>query len=178
VAYERSVFVADKGNWPDFRSSSEPDRFMLSWCHGAPGILLSRLVLESVGLVDSDTSEELIVARKSTMQSLDHIRNQRGTAAHLCCGVLGLSSLLRVASHVSDEPLDPLVPVIEGIVVSDARAKGYYNFFSVDNGSLSLPGLFTGNAGVGMALLEAASGQRWLPSVLSAGLLVRSVSET
>ncbi|MFZ9229613.1 MAG: lanthionine synthetase LanC family protein, partial [Prochlorococcaceae cyanobacterium] len=35
IAYERSVFVAETGNWPDFRSSAEPNEFMLRWCHGA-----------------------------------------------------------------------------------------------------------------------------------------------
>jgi hypothetical protein len=41
----------------------------------------------------------------------------------------------------------------------------------VDNGSLNLPGLLTGKAGVALALLEAADGMRWLPAVLSAGLI-------
>jgi hypothetical protein len=59
-------------------------------------------------------------------------------------------------------------------VVSQAQAAGGYTFFSVDSGSLNLPGLLTGKAGVALALLEAAEGQRWLPQVLSAGLLADS----
>jgi lantibiotic modifying enzyme len=31
LGYERSVFVAERGNWPDFRSTTEPDAFMVSW---------------------------------------------------------------------------------------------------------------------------------------------------
>jgi hypothetical protein len=49
--------------------------------------------------------------------------------------------------------------------------SGDYGFFSVDSGSLNLPGLFTGKAGVALALQEAADGLRWLGPVLSAGLL-------
>jgi len=41
----------------------------------------------------------------------------------------------------------------------------------VDNGSLNRPGLYTGKAGVALALLEAVDRQRWLPVVLSSGLL-------
>jgi len=43
--------------------------------------------------------------------------------------------------------------------------------FSIDTGSLNLPGLLTGKAGIALALLEAAAGQQWMPGVLSAGLL-------
>ena len=46
IAYECGVFSASVGNWPNLRSFSEqigqPD-FMVSWCHGAPGIGLGRL---------------------------------------------------------------------------------------------------------------------------------------
>ena len=36
---------------------------------------------------------------------------------------------------------------------------------------LDLPGLFTGKAGVALALLEAATEIRWIPSILSGGLM-------
>ncbi len=56
-------------------------------------------------------------------------------------------------------------------MIRRAQANGGYTFFSVDSGTLNLPGLFTGKAGVALALLEASSGQRWMPQVLSGGLL-------
>ena len=58
VADERSVFVNVRGKWPDFRSTSEPNAFILSWCHGSPGILLSRHVLRGAGLADEQTDGE------------------------------------------------------------------------------------------------------------------------
>jgi lantibiotic modifying enzyme len=172
VAYERSVYVAEQRNWPDFRSTSEPTEFMLRWCHGAPGILLSRLVLQAAGLVDDHTAAELAAARASTTASLEYISAQSfPVAAHLCCGVFGLTSLLRLDAACSGLPLAPQVPAAERMLVHAAQESGDYGFFSVDSGSLNLPGLFTGKAGVALALQEAADELRWLGPVLSAGLL-------
>jgi len=174
IAYERSVFVSDQANWPDFRSTPEPNEFMLSWCHGAPGILLSRHVLVDAGLADEHTAHEQLIARASTLAALRRLTDvgTGDSAAHLCCGQLGLTALLRIDAQASGIALGGLVPQAETWVIEQARRNGYYSFFSVDSGSLNLPGLLTGKAGVAMALLEAAEGQRWLPQVLSAGLLV------
>ncbi|HEX4963158.1 MAG TPA: lanthionine synthetase LanC family protein [Thermoanaerobaculia bacterium] len=46
-AYERGHFSAEQQNWPDLRSFASPNPqqpgYSLAWCHGAPGIGLSRL---------------------------------------------------------------------------------------------------------------------------------------
>jgi len=173
VAYERSVFDAKRGNWPDFRSSSEPDEFMLSWCHGAPGILLSRLVLQASGLADAAMAAELNAARQSTLAVLDEITaRDNDYAAHLCCGALGLTSLLQVNAHASGTPVSATVSAAASTLIAKAAKNGGYTFFSVDTGSLNLPGLYTGKAGVALALLETATGLQTLPAVLSAGLLL------
>jgi lantibiotic modifying enzyme len=173
IAYEREVFVEEQGNWPDFRSTGEPNGFMLSWCHGAPGILLSRHVIAASGLADEHTAKELEIARSSTIQAVRRlIQGQWGDpAAHLCCGLLGLTTLLRMDAEAAGSCLEPVVHQAETLMIEQARRAGSYRFFSVDNGSLNLPGLLTGQAGVALALLEAAEGQRWLVPVLSAGLL-------
>jgi type 2 lantibiotic biosynthesis protein LanM len=172
VAYERSVFVADQGNWPDFRSSSEADAFMLSWCHGAPGILLSRHLLQAAGLADAHTAAEQRSARASTLAGLEQLQSRAGdAAAHLCCGVLGLTSLLRLDAQAGGLALSAPVAAAESAVIRQAQAGGSYTFFSVDTGSLNLPGLYTGKAGVALALLEAGDGLQALPAVLSSGLL-------
>jgi len=171
VAYERSVFVPERGNWPDFRAFSEPEAFMLSWCHGAPGILLSRRTIEAAGLADDATDQELAVARQSTLDALDHFKQGKGFAAHLCCGGLGLTSLLRIDAHAGALSVAPRVLVAETNLIAEAQANDGYIYFNVESGSLNLPGLLTGKAGVALALLEAAEGQQWMPAVLSAGLL-------
>ena len=171
LGYERSVFVSERGNWPDFRSSNEANAFMLSWCHGAPGILLSRQAIKEAGLADAASDSELDVARSSTLASLSKLSGTSvDVAAHLCCGVLGLTSLLRLDAQASGLSLEPAVLNAERSLISRARDGGGYTLFSVDNGTLSLPGLFTGKAGVAMALLEASEEGLWLPAILSAGL--------
>jgi type 2 lantibiotic biosynthesis protein LanM len=172
VAYERSVYVAEQNNWPDFRTNNQPNEFMASWCHGAPGILLSRLILQAAGVADGETEVELEAARASTSANLERLSSAGARAAsHLCCGVFGLSSLLRLDAALSGRALAPQVNAAELSLIEGAQASGDYSFFSVDNGSLNLPGLFTGKAGVALALQEAADGLRWLGPVLSAGLL-------
>jgi hypothetical protein len=76
-----------------------------------------------------------------------------------------------VDSEVSSLSLAPQVTTAERSLIQGAHADGDYNFFSVDSGSLILPGLFTGKAGIALALQEAADGMRWLGPILSAGLL-------
>ena len=172
VSYERSMFDHDQGNWPDFRSSTKPKEFMLSWCHGAPGILLSRAVLADAGWADEHIAAEQHNAHTSTLAVLETLLKGTGhPAAHLCCGVLGLTSLLRLDAHARCLELAWPVTAAESAVVRQARASGGYTFFTADTGSLNLPGLYTGKAGVALALLEAADGLQWLPAVLSAGLL-------
>jgi lantibiotic modifying enzyme len=52
--YERALFDETHRNWPDLRESSilkvatsgaEGPAFLQAWCHGAPGIGLSRLAM-------------------------------------------------------------------------------------------------------------------------------------
>ena len=60
IAYESLLLSPDEGNWPDLRDFSmlqdvaagrAPLRYMVGWCHGAPGIGLARL--SSLDLFDS-----------------------------------------------------------------------------------------------------------------------------
>jgi lantibiotic modifying enzyme len=174
ISYERSVFDAEQGNWPDFRSSSDSTNFMQTWCHGAPGILLSRHVLQENGLADPTLAEDLAVARASTLSTLATLNRHAGMPAHLCCGALGIASLLRVDAMASGMPVAAVVSQAESEFISQAKVKGGYTYFSVDTGSLNLPGMFTGKAGVVLALLEAAKGLQWMPQVLGAGLFAHT----
>ncbi len=172
VAYERSVFDPRQGNWPDFRSRNEVNAFMVSWCHGAPGILLGRIALSAAGLADEAGAVEIEVARQHTMDSLSRFETGGpNTPAHLCCGALGLTSVLRIDAAVNGIPLSRQVSRTEQAVIQRAQASGMYTTFSMDMGSVRMPGFFGGGAGVAMALLEACQGQCWMPTVLSVGLL-------
>jgi type 2 lantibiotic biosynthesis protein LanM len=173
IAYERSVFDAGKRIWPDFRKRTDPNGFMNSWCHGGPGILLGRHLLQETGLADPEMNKEIATARSSTIEALPGVNDLTNYRAGLCCGVLGLTSLLRFDAQASGLPLAVEVALTESALISQAKAGEGYIFISVGSGSVSLPGLFNGKAGVALALLEAATGQLWMPQVLSAGLLQR-----
>jgi lantibiotic modifying enzyme len=172
VAYERSVFNPELGNWPDFRISNEANAFVLSWCHGAPGILLARQALSAAGLADDHCPGEMAIARQTTTGMLQHFQaGGQEMSDHLCCGALGLTSVLRADALASGIALSPEVSRAEQAVVQRARTSGAYTVFSTDTGSVPMPGFFSGMAGIAMALLEAGQGRGWLPTVLSAGLL-------
>ena len=144
---------------------------MNTWCHGAPGILLGRHLLQAAGVGDPAMAEEIAAARSSTIGAVVAASRKADFQAHLCCGVLGLTSLLRFDAQASGLPLAAEVVEAEAALITQARAAGGFVYFSVDTGSLNLPGLYIGKAGVALALLEVATGQQWMPQVLSAGLL-------
>jgi lantibiotic modifying enzyme len=70
--YERHWFNADIGNWPDFRKDStqvgqrtDQRSFANAWCHGAPGIALSRLRAYQL-LKDESYKTESLIALQTT----------------------------------------------------------------------------------------------------------------
>jgi len=92
-AYESSVFLPEVSNWPDFRQPPAEDGYahMTSWCHGAPGIALSRLA--ALPILDSpqvreDISHGLRATRLAGTPGLDIV----------CCGAMGLVDVFVVAA--------------------------------------------------------------------------------
>jgi type 2 lantibiotic biosynthesis protein LanM len=147
IAYERSTFVAEKSNWPDFRTA-EPG-FMTAWCHGAPGIALARA--DNLQYMDDhETREEIRIALLTTVAS------GFGGSHCLCHGELG--------------NLDILFHAAQGIDVSHL-ASGTLKTIA-DQGCLcgtqnllEAPGLMIGIAGIGYGLLRMAVPEQ-VPSVL------------
>jgi type 2 lantibiotic biosynthesis protein LanM len=161
IAYERSVFNAEAGNWPDLRNSTieNPD-FMISWCHGAPGIGLARLG----GLPALDTDEirtDIAVALETTLrhgpQGLDH----------LCCGTLGRAEFLLAASLQMSRPdfLETAKTWAAWVVGRAEQAGGYVVRSNPELNWAYSPGFFQGIAGIGYELLRLAYPHQ-LPSIL------------
>ncbi|MFZ0426157.1 MAG: lanthionine synthetase LanC family protein [Xanthobacteraceae bacterium] len=98
-AYEAASFDPAEGNWPDYRTFPEqppgPPQFMVAWCHGAPGIVRSRLFAEGQGsFAEVDTAAEIgaglgITARYAEMWL--RAPNMDCTACH---GMFGLADTL------------------------------------------------------------------------------------
>ena len=148
--WERDQRDDRRGNWPDWRSP-EP-AWPTAWCHGAPGIALARFCLSRIE-ENADVSEDLDLALTTT-------RAARSESWSLCCGVAGIQDILLEIGRGSSDPA----------VLHEARARAGALVRLVEDagdglppGLLARPGLMTGLAGIGYALLRLESE---LPSVL------------
>jgi type 2 lantibiotic biosynthesis protein LanM len=106
--YERSHYSAQFENWPDFRDYLRPPEqrntlaYANAWCHGAPGIGLSRLRAWELTR-DPVCMQETEIAVRATSRSLES--PQATTAGFsLCHGCAGNADLLIEAARVMNEP--------------------------------------------------------------------------
>lgn len=186
LRFERERFDADNGNWPDYRNHKpdQPNVFMSSWCHGAPGIALSRACLFGSPLWDDECLEEIATALKTlTALKLPFVD-------HLCCGTFGNAAILRT---VAEGPWAALLPesvvaasisrssqLVALAICNAERNEGVLRCFGTSESNLLLPGCFTGLSGMGLALLDQANRDDRLSTLLTLGLLspVGGVSPT
>jgi lantibiotic biosynthesis protein len=110
LRYERSWFEPECDNWPDLRTAPvEPPEspyvhtYMNAWCHGAPGIALSRLKLAQL-TPDSETRSEANIALKATTEAITkHLAADMGNFS-LCHGLAGNADILATAEQITTEP--------------------------------------------------------------------------
>ncbi len=163
MEYERGLFSAAHKNWPDLRNpeNSSADRadtsFATGWCHGAPGIGLGRLLCLS-HVEDSRIRPEINVAIETTLE--------RGFGSNhcLCHGDLGnLELLLQASLRLKEPQLRTEAARLAAVVLKDIDQDGWLcgNPLGVES-----PGLMTGLAGIGYAMLRLAEPDR-VPAVLS-----------
>jgi type 2 lantibiotic biosynthesis protein LanM len=163
LRYERTLFLPQKSNWPDLREvgeddpATEPviDRCMTAWCHGAPGIGLSRVDLLRDG-EDPVLLDEVRSAVSATVTA------GFGGNHSLCHGDLGNLEFLDAAGAVLNDPaIDRISRNVVTSVLPDIASGGWRcgTPYGVES-----PGLMTGLAGIGYGLLRLADPQT--PSVL------------
>lgn len=148
LAFERSLYFPEHKNWRDMRS---PDlRFLVNWCHGAPGIALARI--GGLDVADGPEVREEIRAGIEKTLSL-HLT----LLDHLCCGNFGRAEILLYAHQKLGDCnlLDASVALTQR-ARERAKANGYFTWLSGAQDPLFDPGFFTGAAGVGYALLRLA----------------------
>ncbi len=165
IAAERAQFDPAAGNWPDLRPPEAGGRatedgshvFMTTWCHGAPGIALARL--RSVALdADSEAWDEVAVAARTTRE------HGFGGGHSLCHGDLGNLEMLEAASARLGLDREELgLDRLAGAIIDSIARDGW--MCGVPSG-LETPGLMTGIAGIGYALLRLAAPNE-VPSVLT-----------
>jgi lantibiotic modifying enzyme len=104
IRYENYFYSTEHKNWPDFRefdednSNSSPS-FMWAWCHGAPGIALSRARVYE--LIKQDIlAEDIHRAVESTLNSIRrNIESSQGNFS-LCHGIFGNAEAVQYAANV------------------------------------------------------------------------------
>ncbi|WP_433392270.1 type 2 lanthipeptide synthetase LanM family protein [Micromonospora sp. KLBMP9576] len=154
LEFDRSLFDPTSGNWADLR---RPGLLSNAWCHGAPGIGLSRVRIRQA------------LARRP-LPGLDGLEAEIGVAlrttyAHgfgrnhsLCHGDLGNLEL----PLLLDADPAALGAVLDG-VLRDVAASGWR---CANPAGLDSPELMTGLAGIGYQLMRLARPRR-VPSLLT-----------
>ncbi len=160
IEYERSLFSPERQNWPDLRDEkvrgSSETGYMVTWCHGAPGIALARLGCLAYH-DDAATREEIALALQTTREQgfgLNH---------SLCHGDLGNLDVLLVASQTLDDaPYRAEVARLAAMLLDSIERQGWCTGVPL---GVETPGLMTGIAGIGYELLRLAKPDQ-VPSVL------------
>ncbi len=147
-AYEQSVFDAERGNWPDFRSESTG--FMNAWCHGAAGISLSRLRAWTI-LQANEWRTQAEIALATVQKETSSMEN-----CSLCHGVAGNADILITASVGLDRP--DLLRTAEqlGAEAFDRFEKRRLPWPCGLPDAGELPDLMLGLAGIGLFYLRLA----------------------
>ncbi len=164
IAYERSLFMPENGNWPDLRlpdipdpaAEAEPVGCFMSWCHGAPGIGLARL-RGLKQLDDAAIRQEIDTALATTLGC------GFGANHTLCHGDLGnLEPLIEAARILDDPQWAAHVSRIAAMILDSIDRDGWLCAIPL---AVETPGLMTGLAGIGFGLLRLADPVA-IPSVL------------
>jgi len=160
-AYERHLFSAEYSNWPDLRNSNPGDEQQkpahlygaLAWCHGAPGIGLSRIRVFDL-VADEECKREAAVAVTTTYTNIRQTLESGQGNFSLCHGLAGNSELLLMAAHSFNNPglLDLARQV--GLMGVDRYLKTESPWPCGVLGVGESPGLLLGLAGIGYFYLR------------------------
>ncbi|MEA2718566.1 MAG: hypothetical protein QOJ39_430 [Candidatus Eremiobacteraeota bacterium] len=155
LAYERARFVPEYGNWPDYRwfgtGPREPS-FPVSWCHGAVGIVRTRLLAESLGFAVAPDIE--IALDTAEQQAWRQLSDPAGDTT-LCHGLFGsLDALLDGARSGRGA-----YATVVARCASVAAERHHFGDAPWPSGLMShepIDGLMMGNAGIGHVFLRLA----------------------
>jgi type 2 lantibiotic biosynthesis protein LanM len=161
LSYERSLFSAAQGNWPDLRGNQGTQLFKTSWCHGSTGIGLARLA--SLRHLDDEAARQEISAALADTRAVGLGRDHS-----LCHGDLGSLELLLAARAAPGQTVpDMEVERWAATVLDSIERHGWLSGVPL---GVETPGLMVGLAGMGYELLRLAE-PRQMPSVMMLGSL-------
>jgi lantibiotic modifying enzyme len=151
--YERQSFDVSQQNWPDFRdvvSNSTVNVCGLAWCHGAPGITISRLKANQLH-PNTVFINEMNIALTTTTNSIYHslMENLSNTNYSICHGIAGNADIILDCGGIEYQKLAE--------AVGDAGISKYQ-----DNNIQWSTGLSTGQYTPGLMMGIAGTGYFYL----------------
>ncbi|MBY0574366.1 MAG: hypothetical protein K2P84_11860 [Undibacterium sp.] len=176
LRYERLQFNAEAGNWPDLRQSNKPVNptlaeipeaasYMVAWCHGAPGIGLSRLRNSELLPQNIEIKQDLENAIQTTANSLLRPWIHGSGNYSLCHGASGNAELMIMAGQALKRP--ELTAIAEK--VADEGIEYYVQqglpWPCGVTGAGETPSLMLGTAGIGHFYLRLFQPET-VPSIL------------
>lgn len=151
--YERHWFDAELGNWPDFRMSQPrhgPPICSTSWCHGAPGIALTRLRASAL------TGDVSFRAEAKTALATTRAGTEKQLASHtenysLCHGLAGNAAILAYRDEYIEDGREANQRVARAVARSgiERYATRGAEWPCGSTGREDTPGLMLGLAGIG-----------------------------
>jgi lantibiotic modifying enzyme len=166
MRYENRWFDRAEGNWPDFRENRADRRarsYVTLWCHGAPGIALSRLYAYEL-LGEAGWRHDAEAAIATTQRVTRRLVETGRPDFSLCHGLAGNAEAIVAGRRV----LGPLA--VEGTVPTLVAAHGQERYahtgapWPCGTQTEETPNLLLGLAGIGHFYLRQAAPA--VPSVL------------
>lgn len=182
--YERNFYSEENNNWPDFRYVKLSDftsynrlkelriylqtnllppyttKYMSAWCHGAPGIGLSR-----IRAYELTSNETYLIESQNACKAVTESLKATGGNYSLCHGHLGNAETLIEASVTLNENRYHEIAKQKAIEGIEQFEKKNIQWPCGTMGAISDPSLLVGEAGIGYFLLRLAD--KSTPSILS-----------
>ena len=165
-AYEATTFNAAQANWPDFRvfpgQAPGPPGYQVAWCHGAAGIVRSRLFAEMRG--GFSVGAEIDAGLGTTARHLQQWFRAPNADFALCHGLFGAIDTLIDAVRSGRSTYTPVIESVVGYA-TERFHRGENPWPSGLMTHEEVSGLMLGNAGIGHIYLRLADPS--LPSLLA-----------
>jgi hypothetical protein len=155
-AYEQYWFNDHEGNWPDFREQTGQGKrhksslsFATYWCHGAPGISLSRLRAYSL-LKEEIYKTEALRGLQTTCAMIEKTIRFGGGNFSLCHGLAGNAEVLLTSYQVLGQEAESNL-VLAHIVAKEGitRYAAHDHCWPCGSNFGETPSLMLGLAGIG-----------------------------
>jgi len=156
-AYEATTFDAAQANWPDFRAfpgqAPGPPGYQVAWCHGAAGIVRSRLFAEACG--GFQVAAEIDAGLGTTARYVEQWFRAPNADFTVCHGLFGLVDTLIDAVRSGRGTHAALLAAVVGYTTERFhRGENPWPSGLITHEEVS--GLMLGNAGIGHIYLRLA----------------------